>query len=134
MRGFPVPTLSQLCRFRSFRLRKLHKVKATQLRGCPHKRAIVDQIRLVKPKKPNSAIRKVAKVVLSSTRRSIIAYIPGRGHALQKFSVVLVRGGRVKDLPGVQYHLVRGAYEFNPLESNPRVHRRSKYGVKKNLY
>lgn len=84
----------------------------------------------MKPKKPNSAIRKIAKVRLYKTKRNILAYIPGQGHTLQKYSVVLVRGGRVKDLPGVKYHILRGQYDFPAVESVVRRHGRSKYGLK----
>lgn len=124
-------TLNQLINRTTPRKVKLRRIHSPQLRGCPHKRAIVVQIRTVKPKKPNSAIRKIAKIRIPSTRKRTIAYIPGSGHTLQKYSVVLVRGGRVPDLPGVLYHLVRGALEFTPLENWVRVHRRSVYGVKK---
>jgi small subunit ribosomal protein S12 len=83
-----------------------------------------------KPKKPNSAIRKVAKVRLS-TGRSIIVYIPGQGHNLQQHSVVLIRGGRVPDLPGVRYHILRGKYDFLPKERFDRFARRSKFSIKR---
>ncbi len=112
------------------RSKKSHPVKSRQLRGCPHKKAIVSELRIVKPKKPNSALRKVAQVRITSSNKKVLSYIPGFGHNLQKFSVVLVRGGRVKDLPGVQYHLVRGALEFSYYETIVRHKRRSKYGVK----
>jgi len=83
-----------------------------------------------KPKKPNSAIRKIAKVRLSTGRR-LIAYIPGQGHNLQEHSVVMIRGGRVPDLPGVHYHIIRGKYDFTGAETFERRKRRSKFGVKR---
>ena len=97
---------------------------------CPYKRGVCLKVFTVKPKKPNSAIRKVAKVLLSNKRRIIIA-IPGIGHRLQEHSVVLVRGGRANDLPGVHYKAVRGKLDFNNYESFERANRRSKYGVSK---
>lgn len=100
------------------------------LNGCPQKKTICLKVYSVTPKKPNSAIRKVAKVKLSSGK-IVIGYIPGEKHTLQEHSVVLLRGGRVKDLPGVRYHLVRGVYDLGPVAS--RCTSRSKYGKKKTL-
>ena len=95
--------------------------------GSPQKRGVCVQVRTVTPKKPNSALRKVARVRLSNGME-VLAYIPGEGHTLQEHSVVLVRGGRVKDLPGVRYHIVRGAYDATGVED--RKQSRSKYGAK----
>ena len=107
---------------------KVRKPKSPALENGPHKRGVCVKVYTVKPKKPNSAQRKVAKVRLS-TGKEVICYIPGEGHTLQEHSVVLVRGGRVKDLPGVKYHLVRGCYDLGGV--NGRVTSRSKYGTKK---
>jgi small subunit ribosomal protein S12 len=96
--------------------------------GAPQKRGVCVQVRTVTPKKPNSALRKVARVRLSNGME-VLAYIPGEGHTLQEHSVVLVRGGRVKDLPGVRYHIVRGAYDALGVED--RKQSRSKYGAKR---
>jgi len=100
------------------------------LQQCPHKRATCLKVYTTKPKKPNSATRKVAKVRLSNGI-NIIAYVPGQGHNLQQHSVVMVRGGRVKDLPGVHYHLMRGKHDFNAKERFLRKARRSKFGIAK---
>lgn len=96
--------------------------------GAPQKRGVCVQVRTVPPKKPNSALRKVARVRLSSGME-VLAYIPGEGHTLQEHSVVLVRGGRVRDLPGVRYHIVRGAYDATGVDD--RKQGRSKYGTKR---
>lgn len=103
------------------------------MRGRPQLKGVCLRVYTTKPKKPNSAVRKVAKVRLS-VRRNVIAYIPGHGHNLQEHSVVLVRGGRVKDLPGVQYHIIRGKYDFTSPEPFLRGNRRSKFGVKRLLF
>lgn len=124
-------TIAQLVSKRVTRVRKFRLQKAPQLRGSPQRKAVISELRLVKPKKPNSAIRKIAKVRVTCSNRTVLAYIPGIGHNLQKFSVVLLRGGRVKDLPGVQYHMVKGALEFSPTEKFIRRKSRSKYGVKR---
>jgi small subunit ribosomal protein S12 len=100
----------------------------TQGPGCPQRRGVCVQVKTVTPKKPNSALRKVARVRLSNGIE-VTAYIPGEGHTLQEHSVVLVRGGRVKDLPGVRYHIVRGALDSLGVESRKRG--RSKYGTKR---
>jgi len=102
--------------------------RSTALNGCPQKRGVCFRVLTMKPKKPNSAIRKIAKVKLS-TDRKITCYIPGRGHELREYSQVLVRGGHVPDLPGVQYHLIRGKFDFSWKEREPRMHARSKYGI-----
>lgn len=106
----------------------LKKNKSRALKNNPQKRGVCLKVYTRTPKKPNSAIRKVARVRLTNGF-DLIAYIPGQGHNLQEHSVVLVRGGRVKDLPGVKYHLVRGAYDLQPVIA--RKTSRSKYGVKK---
>jgi len=101
------------------------------LNSCPQKKGICVEIRnSVSPKKPNSAKRKVAKVKLS-TGKHIIAVIPGQGHNLQKYSVVMVRGGRARDIPGVRYKLIKGRYDFSLFERIKRTKRRSKYGLPK---
>ncbi|KAJ3369084.1 hypothetical protein GGF31_005543 [Allomyces arbusculus] len=107
---------------------KVRKVKSPHLDGCPQKRGVCIKVYTTSPKKPNSAVRKVAKVRLSNGKE-VIAYIPGEGHNLQEHSVVLVRGGRVPDLPGVRYHLIRGALDLQGVQG--RCNARSKYGVPK---
>ena len=110
------------------RLPKKYKNKTPALSCNPQKKGVCSKIIIRTPKKPNSALRKVAKVKLSS-KKIIEAYIPGEGHNLQQYSVVLIRGGRVADLPGVKYHLIRGVYDFKGLSS--RKNGRSLYGTKK---
>jgi small subunit ribosomal protein S12 len=121
-----MPTINQLVR----KGRKKIKVKSTSpaLENCPFRRGVCVQVMTRTPKKPNSAMRKVAKVRLTNGYE-VIAYIPDEGHNLQEHSIVLIRGGRVKDLPGVRYHVVRGALDANGVEKR-RVSR-SKYGVKR---
>ena len=121
-----MPTINQLVR----KGRQKIKVKSTSpaLENCPFRRGVCVQVMTRTPKKPNSAMRKVAKVRLTNGYE-VIAYIPDEGHNLQEHSIVLVRGGRVKDLPGVRYHVVRGALDSNGVEKR-RVSR-SKYGVKR---
>ncbi|MBT3393691.1 MAG: 30S ribosomal protein S12 [Waddliaceae bacterium] len=121
-----MPTTNQLIRFG--RKKKVKKTKSPALQRCPQRRGVCLQVKTKTPKKPNSALRKVAWVRLSNGQE-IIAYIPGEGHNLQEHSIVLVRGGRVKDLPGVRYHLVRGALDCAPVQD--RKQRRSKYGAKR---
>ncbi len=121
-----MPTINQLVRYG--RKPKKKKSKSPALEGCPQKRGVCIRVYTTTPKKPNSALRKVAKVRLSNGRE-VIAYIPGEGHNLQEHSVVLVRGGRVKDLPGVKYHIVRGVYDAAGVEG--RRSSRSKYGTKR---
>lgn len=121
-----MPTINQL--IKKGRKKKKWKSKAPALLGNPLKRGVCTRVYTTTPKKPNSALRKVAKVRLTSGAE-IIAYIPGTGHNLQEHSVVLVRGGRVKDLPGVRYHIVRGALDTTGVEN--RNQSRSKYGTKK---
>jgi len=114
------------------RARKKKKIRAPYLEGAPQKRAFCWKVYTTKPKKPNSAIRKVAKVSLT-TSKSVIVSIPGQGHNLQEHSVILIRGGRRKDLPGVHYRAIRGKYDFSPWEKFNRHNRRSKFGIIKNL-
>lgn len=121
-----MPTISQLIRKPRKRLRK--KSKSPALVGCPQRRGVCTRVYTTTPKKPNSALRKVAKVRLSSGYE-VIAYIPGEGHNLQEHSIVYVRGGRVKDLPGVRYHIVRGVADTQGVEG--RKQGRSKYGTKR---
>jgi small subunit ribosomal protein S12 len=120
-----MPTINQLVRKGRKKIRK--KVKAPALVGCPQRRGVCLQVKTMTPKKPNSALRKVARVRLTSGFE-VNAYIPGEGHNLQEHSVVLVRGGRVSDLPGVRYHIVRGTLDSLGVEG--RKQGRSKYGVK----
>ena len=121
-------TINQLCKNK--RVTKKRKIRVKALQGCPFKRGVCLKVFTVKPKKPNSAIRKVAKVLLSNKKRITIA-IPGIGHKLQEHSMVLVRGGRANDLPGVHYKAVRGKLDFVAYERIDRKKRRSKYGVPK---
>ena len=121
-----MPTISQLVR--KGRKKVVKKSKSASLVGCPQKRGVCTRVYTTTPKKPNSAMRKVARVSLTNGIE-VNAYIPGEGHNLQEHSIVLVRGGRVKDLPGVRYHIVRGALDTAGVEG--RLQRRSKYGAKK---
>ncbi|MDA0366356.1 MAG: 30S ribosomal protein S12 [Chloroflexi bacterium] len=111
-----------------FRLNTLRNRMTRSPKGSPQKRGVCTQVRTVTPKKPNSALRKVARVRLSNGIE-VTAYIPGEGHTLQEHSVVLIRGGRVKDLPGVRYHIIRGALDAQGV--NGRKRGRSKYGTRK---
>lgn len=122
-----MPTLSQLKK--QPRISKQRKSKAPALSGCPQRRGICLRTYIVSPKKPNSADRKVAKVRLT-TGSEIIAYIPGEGHSIQEHSLLLIRGGRVKDLPGVRYKIIRGALDCSGVKN--RMRSRSKFGSKKN--
>lgn len=121
-----MPTISQLVRHGREQLRK--KSASPALRGCPQRRGVCTRVYTTTPKKPNSALRKVARVRLTNGIE-ITAYIPGIGHNLQEHSVVLVRGGRVKDLPGVRYHIIRGSLDAAGVQN--RNQGRSKYGAKK---
>nr|AWH04831.1 ribosomal protein S12 [Asclepias arenaria] len=121
-----MPTIKQLIRKTRQPIR--NRTKSPALRGCPQRRGTCTRVYTITPKKPNSALRKVARVRLTSGFE-ITAYIPGIGHNLQEHSVVLVRGGRVKDLPGVRYHIVRGTLDAVGVKD--RQQGRSKYGVKK---
>jgi small subunit ribosomal protein S12 len=118
-------TINQL--LRETRVKKRNLSKAPALNGCPHKKGVCLRVFTRNPKKPNSAVRKVARIRLTN-KRTITGYIPGEGHNLQEHSVVLVRGGRVKDLPGVKYHLIRGGFDLRGLVK--RKQGRSKYGTK----
>jgi small subunit ribosomal protein S12 len=120
-----MPTMNQLCRIGRIRIKA--KTKSPALKGAPQARGVCTRVFTQTPKKPNSALRKVARVKLS-TGVEVTAYIPGEGHNLQEHSVVLVRGGRVKDLPGVKYHIVRGALDAAGVEK--RRQSRSLYGAK----
>jgi small subunit ribosomal protein S12 len=120
-----MPTINQLVRFGRRKLRS--KSKAPALQNSPYRRGVCIQVMTRTPKKPNSAMRKVAKVRLTNGFE-VIAYIPDEGHNLQEHSIVLVRGGRVKDLPGVRYHIVRGALDTAGVKD--RKQSRSKYGTK----
>ncbi len=121
-----MPTINQLVRMG--RSSQKNKTKSPALEGCPQKRGVCTRVMTVTPKKPNSALRKVARVRLSNGIE-VTAYIPGIGHNLQEHSVVLIRGGRVKDLPGVRYHIIRGAKDTLGVADRKRS--RSKYGAKK---
>nr|BEI32581.1 ribosomal protein S12 [Weissia exserta] len=121
-----MPTIQQLIRNRRQPIE--NRTKSPALRGCPQRRGVCTRVYTTTPKKPNSALRKIARVRLTSGFE-ITAYIPGIGHNLQEHSVVLVRGGRVKDLPGVRYHIVRGTLDAVGVKD--RQQGRSKYGVKK---
>jgi small subunit ribosomal protein S12 len=121
-----MPTIQQLVRNGRKEIKAASKSRA--LDSCPQKRGVCTRVYTTTPKKPNSALRKVAKVRLTNNIE-IIAYIPGEGHNLQEHSIVLIRGGRVKDLPGVRYHIVRGALDTSGVKD--RKQGRSKYGAKK---
>lgn len=120
-----MPTINQLVKFG--RSKRVKKAKARALEGCPQRRGICTQVTTRTPKKPNSALRKIARVRLTNGQE-VTAYIGGEGHNLQEHSVVLIKGGRVRDLPGVRYHVVRGALDSLGVEK--RRQGRSKYGAK----
>lgn len=121
-----MPTISQL--IRKGRARVIEKKKTPALQSCPQKRGVCTRVYTSTPKKPNSALRKVARVRLTN-QMEVIAYIPGEGHNLQEHSIVLIRGGRVKDLPGVRYHIIRGTMDTAGVSD--RKQSRSKYGTKR---
>ena len=121
-----MPTINQLIRKSRKDKRKINKVPALQ--ACPQRRGVCTRVYTTTPKKPNSALRKVARVRLTNGHE-VTAYIPGEGHRLQEHSVVLIRGGRVKDLPGVRYHVLRGVLDTTGVEG--RKQSRSKYGTKR---
>ena len=121
-----MPTFNQLVRKGRRKIRK--KSKSPVLEACPRRRGVCLQVKTMTPKKPNSALRKIARVRLTNGKE-ITAYIPGVGHNLQEHSIVLVRGGRVRDLPGVRYHVIRGTLDTVGVEN--RKQGRSKYGKKK---
>lgn len=120
-----MPTNNQLCKNARKKKKKLNKTPA--LDNCPQKKGICIKLIVRAPKKPNSALRKLAKLRLSNSKK-VYAYIPGEGHNLQEYSTILMRGGRVKDLPGVKYHLIRGKFDLLGLKN--RKTSRSKYGTK----
>ena len=121
-----MPTINQLVRSPRRSVAKRNKVPA--LKACPQKRGVCTQVKTVTPKKPNSALRKVARIRLTNGFE-VFGYIPGEGHNLQEHSVVLIRGGRVKDLPGVRYHIVRGTLDTQGVKN--RKQSRSHYGAKR---
>ncbi len=121
-----MPTINQLIRKERKDKRKINKVPALQ--ACPQRRGVCTRVYTTTPKKPNSALRKVARVRLTNGHE-VTAYIPGEGHKLQEHSVVLIRGGRVKDLPGVRYHILRGVLDTTGVEGRKQA--RSKYGAKR---
>ena len=121
-----MPTISQLVR--NEREKVLYKTKSPALQSCPQRRGVCTRVYTTTPKKPNSALRKVARVKLTN-QIEVTSYIPGVGHNLQEHSVVLIRGGRVKDLPGVRYHIVRGTLDTSGVKD--RKQSRSKYGAKR---
>jgi len=122
-----MPTMNQLVR--SGREKQRKKTSAPALQSCPQKRGVCVRVYTTTPKKPNSALRKIARVRLTN-QMAVTSYIPGEGHNLQEHSLVLIRGGRVKDLPGVRYHIIRGTLDASGV--NNRKQGRSKYGTKKN--
>ena len=121
-----MPTIQQLVR--KGRKRLTSKSKSPSLDSCPQRRGVCTRVYTTTPKKPNSAMRKVARVRLTNGKE-VNAYIPGEGHNLQEHSIVLIRGGRVKDLPGVRYHIIRGTLDTSGVEDRKKA--RSKYGTKK---
>jgi small subunit ribosomal protein S12 len=121
-----MPTISQLIRHR--RQLKIKRSKSPALTSCPQRRGVCLQVKTTTPKKTNSALRKIARVRLSN-KVEVTSYIPGEGHNLQEHSIVLVRGGRVKDLPGVRYHIVRGTLDTSGVSDRKKS--RSKYGAKR---
>ncbi len=121
-----MPTINQLVRHR--RKQKRTFPKAPVLDRCPQKRGVCLQVRTMTPKKPNSALRKIARVRLSNSKE-VTVYIPGEGHSLQEHSIVLVRGGRVRDLPGVRYQVIRGTLDSTGVDGRKQA--RSRYGAKK---
>ena len=121
-----MPTINQL--IRKGRSRKVEKTKSPALKSCPQRRGVCTRVYTTTPKKPNSALRKVCRVKLTSNLE-VTSYIGGEGHGLQEHSIVLIRGGRVKDLPGVRYHTIRGALDTTGVDK--RGQRRSKYGCKR---
>ena len=121
-----MPTINQLVR--KGRVKQTKRSKSPVLDACPQKRGVCLQVKTMTPKKPNSALRKIARVRLSNGKE-VTVYIPGEGHNLQEHSVVMIRGGRVKDLPGVRYHILRGVLDTQGVKN--RKQRRSKYGAKR---
>jgi small subunit ribosomal protein S12 len=121
-----MPTINQLVKFGRQVIKK--KTMSPAMQGCPQKRGVCTKITTMTPRKPNSALRKVARIRLSNSME-VWAYIPGEGHNLQEHAVVLIRGGRVKDLPGVRYHIIRGTQDTAGVTN--RLQARSKYGAKR---
>lgn len=121
-----MPTISQL--IRKPREKRVQRNKVPALEACPQRRGVCTRVTTTKPKKPNSALRKIARIRLTNGFE-VTGYIPGEGHNLQEHSVVLIRGGRVPDLPGVRYHIVRGALDTQAVQN--RKQSRSKYGAKR---
>ncbi len=121
-----MPTVNQLVR--KGRTKVQNRTNSPALKNCPQKRGVCTRVYTTTPKKPNSALRKIARVRLSN-KLEVTCYIPGEGHNLQEHSIVLIRGGRVKDVPGVRYHVIRGTLDTQGV--NDRKQSRSKYGVKK---
>ncbi|MFO0948873.1 MAG: 30S ribosomal protein S12 [Planctomycetota bacterium] len=121
-----MPTINQLCK--KARVKQVKRTKSPVLQACAQKRGVCLQVKTMTPKKPNSALRKIARVRLSNGKE-VTAYIPGEGHNLQEHSIVLIRGGRVRDLPGVRYHIVRGVLDTQGV--GDRRQARSKYGAKR---
>ena len=121
-----MPTIQQLVRSEREQIKK--KTKSPALKSCPQRRGVCTRVYTTTPKKPNSALRKLAKWRLTNNKK-VMAYIPGEGHKLQEYSTVIIRGGRVKDLPGIKYHIVRGKLDFSGLKG--RKTSRSKYGTKR---
>ena len=121
-----MPTINQI--IRNGRRKAQSKTKAPDLQQCPQRQGVCTQVRTTTPKKPNSALRKIARVRLTNGRE-VTAYIPGEGHNLVEHSIVMIRGGRVKDVPGVRYHIIRGVQDAAGVEN--RNNGRSKYGTKK---
>src|SRR5437667_4010606 len=121
-----MPTINQL--IHTGRQKSLWKTKAPAMAECPQKRGVCTRVYTTTPKKPNSALRKVARVKLTSGME-VTAYIPGEGHNLQEHSIVMIRGGRIKDLPGVRYHIIRGTLDTQGVQNRKQA--RSKYGTKK---
>lgn len=120
-----MPTYNQL--LKNIRKQKKKKNRVVALQKCPQKKGICSKVLTMTPKKPNSALRKIVRLRLTN-RAKVTAHIPGEGHNLQQFSIVLIRGGRVNDLPGVKYRIIRGKYDSQPLYK--RIRGRSKYGAK----
>ena len=121
-----MPTYNQLCKNKRKAKKKRNKTPA--LKGCPQKKGMCTKLVVRAPKKPNSALRKLAKLKIFSNSKQIYAYIPGEGHNLQEYSTVLIRGGRVPDLPGVKYRIIRGKLDLSGIKN--RKTSRSKYGTK----
>ena len=123
-----MPTINQIIRHGKGREKQTVKAKCPALESCPQKRGVCLNVTTTSPKKPNSAMRKIARVRLTNRMEGTV-YIPGEGHNLQEHSVVLIRGGRVKDLPGVRYHIIRGVLDTAGVQNRKQA--RSKYGAKK---